>query len=171
MPRMPTTASASASAPTVKRSAMWRRSMRRLRLPGPPFAAVKRDGVQTLCGQLAVIRYLGCEEALTSRRLGAFRNGLGSARGAFGRLVAFCATTLSGSGLGALPGAAILCEASTPTGFERFFEMATGAELIRKIKEKIREVDPKEVHQHLNGANGNGAGPRPVIVDVREQHE
>src|SRR4051794_3068285 len=47
--------------------------------------------------------------------------------------------------------------------------MATGAELIRKIKEQIREVDPKEVHEHLHHANGNGA--TPVIVDVREQHE
>src|SRR5215203_5720786 len=43
--------------------------------------------------------------------------------------------------------------------------MASGAEVIRKIKEQIEEVDPKEVHE-LNG-NGNGA----VIVDVREQHE
>src|SRR3954447_3717737 len=53
--------------------------------------------------------------------------------------------------------------------------MASGAELIRKIKEQIREVDPKEVHEHLhhNGnAAGNGNGHRePVIVDVREQHE
>src|SRR3954467_15069079 len=47
--------------------------------------------------------------------------------------------------------------------------MASGAELIRKIKEQIREVDPKEVHEHLHHANGNGA--TPVIVDVREQHE
>src|SRR5919205_4077098 len=47
--------------------------------------------------------------------------------------------------------------------------MPTGAEIIRKIKEQIREVDPKEVHQHLHSANGNGAAP--VIVDVREQHE
>ena len=46
--------------------------------------------------------------------------------------------------------------------------MASGAELIRKIKEQIEEVDPE-------------GGPRPelerqrqtapVIVDVREQHE
>ena len=47
--------------------------------------------------------------------------------------------------------------------------MPTGAELIRTIKEQIREVDPKEVHEHLHSANGNGASP--VIVDVREQHE
>src|SRR5919112_3889937 len=47
--------------------------------------------------------------------------------------------------------------------------MATGAELIRKIKEQITEVDPKEVHAHLHNGNGNGASP--VIVDVREQHE
>src|SRR4051794_13310499 len=49
--------------------------------------------------------------------------------------------------------------------------MATGAEIIRKIKEQIREVDPKDVHEHLHAANGNGSGPAPVIVDVREQHE
>ena len=42
--------------------------------------------------------------------------------------------------------------------------MASGAELIRKVKEQIREVDPRDV-QELQ--NGNGA----VIVDVREQHE
>src|SRR3954451_19771173 len=50
--------------------------------------------------------------------------------------------------------------------------MATGAEIIRKIKEQIREVDPKEVHEHLHtNGNGNGDGRAPVIVDVREQHE
>src|SRR3954452_12475262 len=43
--------------------------------------------------------------------------------------------------------------------------MASGAELIRRIKEQIREVDPKEVHET---AHNGGA---PVIVDVREQHE
>ena len=43
--------------------------------------------------------------------------------------------------------------------------MATGAELLRKVKEQIEEVDPKEVHELTQ--NGNGA----VIVDVREQHE
>jgi sulfur-carrier protein adenylyltransferase/sulfurtransferase len=43
--------------------------------------------------------------------------------------------------------------------------MASGADLIRKIKEQIEEVDPKEVHEVVE--NGNGA----VIVDVREQHE
>jgi sulfur-carrier protein adenylyltransferase/sulfurtransferase len=49
--------------------------------------------------------------------------------------------------------------------------MATGAELIRRIKEQIHEVDPKEVHEHLHH-NGNGNGHvEPVIVDVREQHE
>src|SRR3954452_15861887 len=47
--------------------------------------------------------------------------------------------------------------------------MASGAELIRKIKEQIKEVDPREVHDHLHNGNGNGAAP--VIVDVREQHE
>src|SRR4051812_19142071 len=48
--------------------------------------------------------------------------------------------------------------------------MPTGAEIIRKIKEQIREVDPREVHDHLHSSNGNGAAP-PVLVDVREQHE
>ena len=43
--------------------------------------------------------------------------------------------------------------------------MASGAELIRKVKEQIEEVDPKDVHELQQ--NGNGA----VIVDVREQHE
>src|SRR3954471_161324 len=45
--------------------------------------------------------------------------------------------------------------------------MASGAELIRKVKEQIREVDPREVHDVV--ANGNGS--RPLLVDVREQHE
>ena len=45
--------------------------------------------------------------------------------------------------------------------------MASGAELIRKIKEQIEEVDPKAVHDLQQNGNGNGA----VIVDVREQHE
>src|SRR3954469_19051604 len=54
--------------------------------------------------------------------------------------------------------------------------MASGAELIRRIKEQIREVDPKEVHEHLHHSNGNGSAngnghAEPVIVDVREQHE
>src|SRR4051795_3919033 len=45
--------------------------------------------------------------------------------------------------------------------------MASGAELIRKVKEQIREVDPREVHDAV--ANGNGS--RPLLGDVREQHE
>src|SRR5215217_961742 len=45
--------------------------------------------------------------------------------------------------------------------------MATGAELLRTIKEQIKEVDPREVHDQLESGNGN----RPVVVDVREQHE
>ena len=43
--------------------------------------------------------------------------------------------------------------------------MASGADLIRQIKQQIEEVDPREVHEQSE--NGNGA----VIVDVREQHE
>jgi molybdopterin/thiamine biosynthesis adenylyltransferase/rhodanese-related sulfurtransferase len=45
--------------------------------------------------------------------------------------------------------------------------MSSGPELVRKIKEQIREVDPKEVHGLLARRGSNGA----VIVDVREQHE
>src|SRR5437764_4946747 len=54
-----------------------------------------------------------------------------------------------------------------PWEFQEISKMASGAELIRKIKEQIREVDPKEVHDAV--ANGNGA--RPLLIDVREQHE
>jgi sulfur-carrier protein adenylyltransferase/sulfurtransferase len=55
--------------------------------------------------------------------------------------------------------------------------MASGAEIIRQVKERISEVDPRDVRDRLagspDGASANGAGPgaRPVIVDVREQHE
>jgi sulfur-carrier protein adenylyltransferase/sulfurtransferase len=45
--------------------------------------------------------------------------------------------------------------------------MPTGSELLRQIKEQIKEVDPREVHDQLENGNGN----RPVVVDVREQHE
>jgi molybdopterin/thiamine biosynthesis adenylyltransferase/rhodanese-related sulfurtransferase len=45
--------------------------------------------------------------------------------------------------------------------------MASGAELIRKVKEQIKEVDPREVHDAVS----NGNGSRPLLVDVREQHE
>src|SRR5919199_60887 len=44
--------------------------------------------------------------------------------------------------------------------------MPTGAEVIRQVKERIEEVDPREVHDVVeSGPNGT------VIVDVREQHE
>ncbi len=43
----------------------------------------------------------------------------------------------------------------------------SGAELLRRTKEEINEVDPKEVHEAIASANGSA----PVIVDVREQHE
>src|SRR3954447_13087505 len=43
--------------------------------------------------------------------------------------------------------------------------MASGAELLRQIKEQVKEVDPREVHDLVN--NGYNA----VVVDVREQHE
>jgi sulfur-carrier protein adenylyltransferase/sulfurtransferase len=45
--------------------------------------------------------------------------------------------------------------------------MPSGQELIRAIKEKIREVDPREVHDAVQ----NGNGRAPLLVDVREQHE
>jgi len=45
--------------------------------------------------------------------------------------------------------------------------MPSGSELIRTIKEKIREVDPREVHDAVQ----NGNGRAPLLVDVREQHE
>src|SRR2546423_8694805 len=45
--------------------------------------------------------------------------------------------------------------------------MASGAELIRKVKEQIREVDPREVHDAVANGNGNA----PLLVDVREDHE
>jgi sulfur-carrier protein adenylyltransferase/sulfurtransferase len=45
--------------------------------------------------------------------------------------------------------------------------MPSGAELIRQVKEQIKEVDPREVHDAVH--NGNGSAP--VLVDVREQHE
>jgi sulfur-carrier protein adenylyltransferase/sulfurtransferase len=43
--------------------------------------------------------------------------------------------------------------------------MASGAELIRRAKERIREVDPKDVRDLMDHRNGE------VIVDVREQQE
>jgi sulfur-carrier protein adenylyltransferase/sulfurtransferase len=44
--------------------------------------------------------------------------------------------------------------------------VASGADLIRQAKERIKEVDPREVHELTqNGRNG------AVVVDVREQHE
>jgi molybdopterin/thiamine biosynthesis adenylyltransferase/rhodanese-related sulfurtransferase len=45
--------------------------------------------------------------------------------------------------------------------------MPSGAELIKKAKEQIVEVDPREVHDLLGNGHRNGT----VIVDVREQHE
>src|ERR671925_320806 len=44
--------------------------------------------------------------------------------------------------------------------------MASGAEVIRKIKDQIREVDPREVHDLVQ--NGRGSGNGAVIVDARE---
>jgi sulfur-carrier protein adenylyltransferase/sulfurtransferase len=47
--------------------------------------------------------------------------------------------------------------------------MASGAELVRRAKEQIREVDPKEVHELVESPKGSPNGN--VLVDVREQHE
>src|SRR5918996_3944367 len=44
--------------------------------------------------------------------------------------------------------------------------MASGADLIRNIKQQIQEIDPKDVQELRQ--NGNGA---VIVVDVREQHE
>src|SRR3954447_272009 len=43
--------------------------------------------------------------------------------------------------------------------------MPSGAELLRQIKEEIREVDPREVHELVNN------GYHAHVIDVREQHE
>jgi sulfur-carrier protein adenylyltransferase/sulfurtransferase len=45
--------------------------------------------------------------------------------------------------------------------------MPTGSELIRQIREQVREVDPREVHDAISNSNGN----RPLVIDVRELHE
>ncbi|TMM12623.1 MAG: molybdopterin-synthase adenylyltransferase MoeB [Actinobacteria bacterium] len=47
--------------------------------------------------------------------------------------------------------------------------MPSGSELIRQIRDQVRELDPREVHDALASSNGNGRVP--VLVDVREQHE
>ncbi|HEX8073871.1 MAG TPA: molybdopterin-synthase adenylyltransferase MoeB [Thermoleophilaceae bacterium] len=47
--------------------------------------------------------------------------------------------------------------------------MPSGSELIRQVKEQIREVDPREVHDAIASSNGNGTAP--LLIDVREQHE
>jgi sulfur-carrier protein adenylyltransferase/sulfurtransferase len=45
--------------------------------------------------------------------------------------------------------------------------MANAPDVIRKIKEQISEVDPRDVHDLLENGSGNGT----VVVDVREQNE
>jgi molybdopterin/thiamine biosynthesis adenylyltransferase/rhodanese-related sulfurtransferase len=45
--------------------------------------------------------------------------------------------------------------------------MPSGAELIKKAKEQITEVDPREVHDVMGNGHRNGT----VLVDVREQQE
>jgi sulfur-carrier protein adenylyltransferase/sulfurtransferase len=47
--------------------------------------------------------------------------------------------------------------------------MPSGSELLRQVKEQIKEVDPREVHDVIaNGSSPNGGA---AVVDVREQHE
>src|SRR4051795_10090598 len=43
--------------------------------------------------------------------------------------------------------------------------MASGAELLRQIKEQVKEVDPRDAHDIVN--NGYDA----FVIDVREQEE
>jgi molybdopterin/thiamine biosynthesis adenylyltransferase/rhodanese-related sulfurtransferase len=45
--------------------------------------------------------------------------------------------------------------------------MPSAAELMRKVKEQVTEVDPGTVHDAVENGNGN----RPVLIDVREQQE
>ncbi|HYI99458.1 MAG TPA: molybdopterin-synthase adenylyltransferase MoeB [Thermoleophilaceae bacterium] len=45
--------------------------------------------------------------------------------------------------------------------------MPSGAELIKKAKEQITEVDPREVHDLLDNGHREGT----VLVDCREEHE
>jgi sulfur-carrier protein adenylyltransferase/sulfurtransferase len=47
----------------------------------------------------------------------------------------------------------------------------TGAEVIRDIKSRVEEIDPREVHEHGANGNGNGHGGDVVLVDVRESEE
>src|SRR5436190_16927904 len=43
--------------------------------------------------------------------------------------------------------------------------MPSGAELLRQVRDRINEVDPREVHDIVSN------GYKAVVVDVREQHE
>src|SRR5213596_1971213 len=43
--------------------------------------------------------------------------------------------------------------------------MPSGADLLKQVKERIKEVDPREVHDIVTN------GYKAVVVDVREQHE
>src|ERR687891_2452577 len=47
--------------------------------------------------------------------------------------------------------------------------MASGADLIRNIKQQIQEIDPKDVHDLTAAGRGSSNGNGAVIVDVREQ--
>ena len=54
-------------------------------------------------------------------------------------------------------------------------DMPSAAEYMRRVKEKVREVDPKDARDAtgLNGASANGAGSgdHARLIDVREQQE
>jgi molybdopterin/thiamine biosynthesis adenylyltransferase/rhodanese-related sulfurtransferase len=43
--------------------------------------------------------------------------------------------------------------------------MPSGTELLRQVKDRVKEVDPREVHEIVNN------GYKAVVIDVREQHE
>src|SRR5436305_848713 len=43
--------------------------------------------------------------------------------------------------------------------------MPSGADLLRQVKERIKEIDPGQVHEIVDN------GYKAVVVDVREQHE
>ncbi len=49
--------------------------------------------------------------------------------------------------------------------------MPSAAELMRKVKEQIREVDPRDVRDGAHAVHANGSGDNTVLVDVREQNE
>src|SRR6478672_3279363 len=50
--------------------------------------------------------------------------------------------------------------------------MPSAAELRRQLKERVKEVEPRDVHERLfESGSQNGSRNGAVLVDVREQHE